>query len=155
MAHANIDGVGSMAGRIVLLVDESGRCCPLSWKSNKIRRVVKSTLAADTLSMQEGLEDSIYLRSMVGELEGKEAVSIPIVLYIDKKSVREAILSTKMVDDKMLRLDIAAVKENVKGDQNIKMEWCPGKQQLANCLTKRGTTSYHLMQVLQSGQLIR
>ena len=110
-AHGNVDGVGSVGGHIVLLVDQDGNCCPLMWKSNKIRRVVRSTLAAEALSMEERLEDSIYLRAMVGELVEKELVPMPVVVYIDK-SVQEAILSTKMVDDKRLRLDIAAIKDS-------------------------------------------
>ena len=34
------DGTGSTGGHIVWLVDCRGKCCPLSWHANKIKRVV-------------------------------------------------------------------------------------------------------------------
>ena len=49
------DGTRSTGGHIVLLVDCHGKCCPLSWHANKIKRVVRSTIAAETLSLQEGI----------------------------------------------------------------------------------------------------
>ena len=103
--------------------------------------------------MEEGLEDSIYMSAMVGELVGKEPASMPIVVYTDNKRVREVILPTKMVGDKRLRLDIASIKESVTGEQNIRIERCPGKLQLANCLPKRAANPYDL--ILQSGQLAK
>ena len=38
------DGTGSTGGHIVWLVDCHGKGCPLSWRSNKIKRVVRSTI---------------------------------------------------------------------------------------------------------------
>ena len=51
---------------------------------------------------------------MVEEIIGLESKTIPIQAYIDNKSVIEAILSTRMVDDKRLRVDAAAIQELLK-----------------------------------------
>lgn len=59
---------------------------------------------------------------------------VPIIAFVDNTSVVEALKSTKMVDDKRLRIDIAAIKE-IKNN-NVLVKWIPGKVQLANCLTK-------------------
>ena len=88
--------------------------CPVTWNAHKIKRVVRSTLAAETLSLQEGLETAFYYRQMVEEIIGLESKTIPIQAYIDNKSVIEAILSTRMVDDKRLRVDAAAIQELLK-----------------------------------------
>ena len=49
-AYKNLcDGMSSCAGYIIFLLDCHNRCCPLEWKSNKIRRIVDSMLAAATL----------------------------------------------------------------------------------------------------------
>ena len=70
-SHANLsDGVGSVGAHVVLLTDSQGNICPLNWKSNKIRRVVRSTLAAEMLSLVEGVEDSLYLQTMLNEIIG-------------------------------------------------------------------------------------
>ena len=55
------DGTGSTGAHIVWLVDNHGKCCPLSWHANKIKRVVRSTIAAEALSLQEGLESSFII----------------------------------------------------------------------------------------------
>ena len=47
------NGTGSTAGHIILLMDCHGKYCPLSWHGNKIKRVVRSTIAAEALSLQE------------------------------------------------------------------------------------------------------
>ena len=65
-AHANLcDGISNMGPHLVLLKGVNRRCCPLSWQANKIKRVFQSTIAAETLSLQKGLENGIYLRKLL------------------------------------------------------------------------------------------
>ena len=103
------DGTGSTGAYIVWLADGTGLCCPLAWHASKIKRVVRSTIAAEALSLQEGLEEGFYYRTMVEEILGIPNKTIPIKAYTDNKSVIEAVFSTKLVDDKRLRVDIAAI----------------------------------------------
>ena len=78
-AHADLcDGINSMRGYLVLLTGLSRRCCPFSWQTNKIKGVVRSTIAADTLSLQERLEDRIYLCKLLEELLGSSINEILI-----------------------------------------------------------------------------
>ena len=134
------DGTGSTAGYIVWLVDHQGKCCPLSWHACKIKRVVRSTIAAETLSLQEGLECSFYYRKMIEDIFGISNKTVPIVAYVDNKSVIQAVYSTKLVDDKRLRVDIAAISESLARNEIQEIKWCPGKIHLADCLTKQPTT---------------
>ena len=55
------NGCSSAGGQLILLTDERNKCYVLGWSSNKITRVVKSTLAAEMLSLSETLEQAIYL----------------------------------------------------------------------------------------------
>ena len=150
-AHANLNGVNSTSGHIVFLTGENGRCASLSWSCNKIKRVVRSSLAAEALSLQEGLEDGFYHQSMIQELFGKNCTT-NIKAYTDSKSLIEAINSTKLVDDKRLRIDIGAIKESIQKHE-ADVRWCPGSKQLANCLTKKGAQSNDLLRVIQTGRL--
>ena len=153
-AHANLsDGVSSMGGHIVFLVGAYNSCCVLSWQANKIKRIVRSTLAAEALSLQEGLESGFYHRILLQEILSVNSDSIPIDAFVDNKSVVEAVHSTKLVDDKRLRIDISAIKESVMKSEVRSIRWCPGSLQLANCLTKRGAQSHQLLQILHSGKL--
>jgi transposase InsO family protein len=154
-AHANLsDGVGSTGALLVLLMNNQNKCCPLVWHTHKIKRVVKSTIAAEALSLLEGLENTCYIRQMIQEILGITDTNIPIEAYIDNKSVTEALQSTKLVDDKRLRLDIAAIKELVETRQIQSVRWCPGKLQLADVMTKRGASGYNLLSLIQSGVFI-
>lgn len=153
-SHANLcDGVGSVGAHIVLLVGEESRCCPLAWQAGKLKRVVRSTIAAETLSLQQALENGYYLRGMIEELVGVPKHSIPLEGYVDNRSVVEALHSTKMVDDKRLRLDLGAIKQSLNAGEVNAVKWCPGSLQLANVMTKRGASGLQLLEVIQSGKV--
>ena len=153
-SHANLsDGVSSMGAHIVFLVGTGNRCCPLSWTANKIKRVVRSTIAAEALSLLEGIEDAIFLRTLIEELFQFSSGTIPVDAVVDNKSVVEAIYSTRMVEDKRLRIDISAIKQFTESDVRS-IQWCPGTMQLANSLAKRGAQTKQILDTFQSGSLL-
>ena len=85
----------SARGHLVFLsVGEN--VCPLSWISNKVRRKVSSTLSAETLALNDALDDAVYLKHLISEI------------YHD--NVKESLRSTKQVQEKCLRTDIAEVQ---------------------------------------------
>ena len=45
-------------------------CCPIAWNAHKIKRVLRSTLAAEMLSLQEGLDASVYYTQMLEDILG-------------------------------------------------------------------------------------
>ncbi|MCG7877700.1 MAG: hypothetical protein N0C90_15385 [Candidatus Thiodiazotropha endolucinida] len=147
------NGTGSTAGFIVWLMDCHGKCSPLSWHAGKIKRVVRSTIAAEALSLQEGLESGFYYRKMMEDILGITTRTIPITAYTDNKSVIEAVHSTKLVDDKRLRVDIATISQSLARNEVSEIKWCPGKTHLADCLTKHGASGYSLLNVLKDGRM--
>lgn len=152
-AHANIcDGLGSVGAHAVFLCNPAGRCCPLSWQACKLKRVVTSSLAAEALSLQEGLKSSIYLKHILCEIMNVSATSLPIVAYVDNKGLVEAVHSTRLVSDKQLRINIGAIKDSMKSEIEA-VHWIPGQAQIVDCMTKRGASGLQLLSVLQSGRL--
>ena len=84
-AHANLpDGISSTYAFVVFLVDKHRNACTLSWKANKIHRVVNSTLAAETLALNKGLDEAMYLRKILCELYPK--MYIPIEVWLTTKA---------------------------------------------------------------------
>ena len=63
---------------MVFLLDQNMNCAPLCWKANKIKRKVRSTLAAEALALESGLEHAIFLRDLLKEM-CVVSVDIPIV----------------------------------------------------------------------------
>ena len=57
----NLQHSNSQGGLIIFLKDRLGVKCPLYWRSKKLERKVKSTIAAENLALNEGAEHSIYL----------------------------------------------------------------------------------------------
>ena len=132
------DGVSSMGAHVLFLVGQNGSCCPLSWQANNTKGVVKSTIAAEALTLQEGIDDDIYLRTILTNLLGISHLSLPLEAYVDNRSVVESIHSTKLVDDKRLRLEVGALKESFATGEVSMVRWCLGAAQLASCITKKG-----------------
>ena len=153
-SHANLpDGVGSTGGFIVFIRGENGECSPLYWESKRIRRVVRSTIAAETLAATEGIDMALYLSDVISQIicNGKSEC-IPVKLYIDNKSLYENVYSTKNVSEKRLRIDIAVMKELV--DENkLNIKWVESKSQIADVLTKKGVNTSKILNALELGSL--
>lgn len=146
------DGVSSCFGYVVLLVGENGKCCVISWKANKIKRVCRSTLASETMALVEGLEECLYLKSLLIEI-GVFHKNSEIIAYVDNLGLQTALYSTKLVDDKQTRIDVAAIQQMLSTNRVSQVLWCPTQKQLANVLTKRGASSKLILDVFASGRL--
>ena len=75
---------GGGGGYIIFLSSGSGDRCPLSWQLRKLKRVVKSTLAAETLALLDCAEAAVFLSSVMFELTEHR---VPIKCYVDNKSL--------------------------------------------------------------------
>ena len=153
-AFANLpDTVSSTLGYLVFLVDHLGGCCVINWRSNKIVRKCRSVLTAETMALANGLDDVLYLKAVLLELKVLQSSS-PVICYVDSKSLSENIYSTKLVDDRRLRIDMAAIKQLVEDHLVSQVKWCSSDRQLADVLTKRGVNPSNLQNVLESGRLL-
>ena len=131
----------------------SGRhCCVLTWNSNKLKKVVDSTLAAEALSLLNSIKEAVYIQHIIKELIG-DRTSLPIYCIIDSRGTRDAVYSTKLVEDRLTRLYIAAIKEHLESRTIEKVIHVPGSLMLADCLTKRGAPNKLLLDVLRDGVL--
>ena len=135
-----------------MLAGSGGRAAPLGWTSNKVRRVVHSTVAAEALSLQMALSHAVFLRAVIAETLEVDVLAIPIHSYIDSNNLHQAINSTKFVEDKRLRLDIAQIQECV-AEHKVTVRWVGAPGMIADCLTKRGVKVDALMDVITSGFL--
>ena len=149
-AYKNLnDGMGSCAGFIVFLVDERNNCCPLQWKSNKIRRIVNSTLAAESLALESGIKEAIYQQAILRELFDQYPFNIEC--YVDNKGVVDSVHSTHAVDDKLTRLSIAIIREHLRKGEINSVNHIHGENMIADPLTKQGASSNLLLEVLKNG----
>ena len=144
-SFASLSDGGSQGACIVFLKDESGKRCPLYWQSRRLKRVVKSTLAAETMALLEGAEVGVYLAHILKEIL---MCDIKVSCLTDNKSLFDALHSTKKVDDKRLRIDIAVLLDMIKRKEVSSVSWIDTHKQLADCLTKGGASPQRLRAAL-------
>ena len=145
-SFANLSDLGSQCGYIIFLADNYGSRCPILWKSRKIRRIVKSTLAAETMALLEAAESAYYIGKMIEDIG--IASEVPVMCYVDNRSLVDALRSVKKVDDKYLRINIACLKDMLERGDIKDVKWVDTKSQLANCLTKKGASPQGLLEAV-------
>ena len=94
-SYKNLQDGGSQGGFIALLCNPDGKVSPIHWQSRKIRPVVKSTLAAECLALEEAAETCFWIRSLLTELLHCEHKEIPTECVTDNQSLLETVYSTK------------------------------------------------------------
>lgn len=92
---ANLEDGKSQGGYIVFIKSKVCVNSPLSWRSRKIKTVVKSTVAPETLALEEAADQCFYLQSALTEVfQIHDSDVIPIELYTDCKSLNDAVHSS-------------------------------------------------------------
>ena len=141
-SHANLKGGSSQGGYIIFLHGENNHVEPRSWRSRKINRVVRSTLAAKTPARTEAAEQGFYIRAILTELLGlHDKKCFPINAITDNQSLLNSIKSTKTVDDKRLLIDLSCIREKLVNLELHNVSLVDTKRQLSDCLTKIGAHS--------------
>ena len=142
-SFASENGTSSQAGYVIFLVGANHKHVPVAWQSQRVKRVVKSTQAAETLALVDTMEACVFFRSFLLEtLQLKdEPHAIPIVCKTDNKGLYESAYSSTQILDKRLRIETAIVREMLEQGIVQKLEWIPTSLQLADGLTKRGVLS--------------
>ena len=153
-AHRNLNNnTDSAGGYITFIVNiKDGNCAPIEWRSNKIKRKVSSTLAAEMLALSNALEAAIGTRDQIYEMSAGK-INLKIKAITDNKSARDAIYSEKANDQKRLRAEIAGIKETIDNGEIEEIKWVAGQYMLADILTKKGVKRHNLMSVLQQGKI--
>lgn len=150
----NLTDGGTQGGHLIVLMGEGGRFSPICWQSKRIRRVVRSTLAGETLALADGIDNAIFLATLFSELTTGETKRhiLPVVCVTDNYSLVDALKSTKSVTEKRLRLEISSIKELIQAQRIQRILWSTTKEQLADCLTKKGASGLVLLQALSNGK---
>ena len=134
-SFGNVDGIKTQIGFYICLRDSEGNNVPLMWKSQVAKRVIGSTLAAETMSTVMAVEWAEYIKCLWEEIQGgRERLSI--MVKTDCKSLEEAIKSVNGVKNRMLRIELANMKSKMEDGTVKGIEWVEGERQLADVLTK-------------------
>ena len=149
----------STAGRVILIENKDTKMMNVAaWKTKKIARVCRSVKGAETRALEDALDAGIHTARLIneiytGEIEIKNPGQIPVLALTDSKSVWENLHNTRQCDEKLLRNSIAGMKELMELNMVKAVDWVSTKDQLADCLTKKGSNGNKLMQVTVNNML--
>jgi hypothetical protein len=172
---ANASENCSQAGFILFLAEDSvltaagGWMSPHDWRSHRIRRVCRSTLAAECMAMDAAVDAAMFLRALLAEMLVSNYVAgkcgpispnfLPLKSITDCRSLydlltKEGTPSTTL--ERRLSIDVAGLmqtgEEFDNEDPKKTFLWCPTQCQLADYLTKRMSFE-KFRQVLQHGRI--
>ena len=150
-SHGSMPKGRSQGGMMILLANEEITeqetlvNCVL-YHSAVLKRVVRSSLAAEVSQAAEAMEQCDYVRAMFAELYDA-AFSLPAwrwsasrwkeILVLDSKTGYDVLNSIGNGEDKRLAIDIAILKESIYEEASNKwIRWVPGMTMPADGLTK-------------------
>ena len=139
---------GSQGGQIVFITDNKNRSCPLTLNPSKIKHVVWSTLATDTLP--DGCDRPLFTTQIVDHILQQHNINNTVIT--DNKSLLDCIQSTKLISDKRLRVELHALRQMHEKNE-IEIIWIPTSNQISNVSTKRGAARNQLTTILETGKL--
>ena len=163
--HGNVRDGASQAGWMVLLMNPEvqkgvGSVFCVAYASHRIRRIVRSTLAAETMGLATAVESGDYVRACLMELTDggftlrswyDDIKKWPQLWVVDARSTYDHLnKDCGIPTDKRLAIDVAALHETLArgGDRLV---WVPGPVNPADGLTKAAGTNEALESLQSSG----
>lgn len=142
---------GHSQGAYIIFFTDGYHACPISWSSHKLKRIVTSSLAAETLAFLEACDAAFYIAGIISPITHNGA-KINIDIVSDCRSLVTAAATSKVIDDKRLRIEMNAVRELID-TKAVTIAWSSTKLMLADRLTKTAASPLMLLKALSSGRL--
>ena len=116
------------------------------YHSGLLKRVVRSSLAAEISQAAHALEEGDFIRALLAEMiyEGfslkmwlTHVARWKLVLVLDSRTGYDLLNGTGLGEDKRLAIDIAAMRQSLHEDGAARLvRWVPGEEIIADDLTK-------------------
>ena len=157
----------SQGGLLLCLCDQDvldqkpGKTWVVEWSSKKLRRVVRSSTAAETLAAQNGLDAiefaQAFLQEVVHGMSPRQfqqwVPEQPSGLVIDSKSLYDALTrsacSSALAMEKRLAIDYAIARACL-AERHVRPYWTNNLQMISDCLTKLRGNKEILFRMLDS-----
>ena len=139
-------------GVVTFLHGSNGKMNVLDWTSHKLDVPVASPLAGECEAALEAYSRIKWMRSLIKDILGIEDMSA--IIRTDSKSLTDSVASSSQVKDKRAMVGISTLRAIPEFD-GTRLEWIPGKLNLADHLTKTTTNAEQLRDVLQDGTALQ
>ena len=117
---------------------------PIVWQSKKLRKIVKSATATETLVQVHSAESCFLLASLLNETlypnPSKETL-VKIERKTDNHQLYDAVHSKRPVQDQRLRIEIELLREMLNRKELYNTYWIDKTNKIEESLTKFGSSS--------------
>ncbi len=121
---------------------------PIHWSSRKLRRVARSSTTAEILATADAFDMGLYLKALLAELTYDHELH----LNSDSRSVFNLSSTTKEPEERVNKLDLAAMREAHENGELAVISRTPGYYLVADALTKDNReTAALLLRTLRDG----
>ena len=158
--------VRSQGGYLIVFGDESltthgnrGRFTLLDWRSRKIKRVCRSSFAAETLALADANDAVQHLRGALHEImdplvkfDELETLSRwKVTLVVDARDCYDHLIkeTSAQPQQRTLLFDLAGIREYLN-ETHTTIRWTATENMLADAMTKTMDTT-HMMKILVQG----
>lgn len=125
---------------------------PLAWGSHRQRRVTRSSFAAETYALLEGMRAAVDVACVLAHItDGDDSSLAPIDAFTDCLSLYNTMSAVGLIKPKEMNAAVAALREMYAAASMSSLTWLPAAAQLADPLTKT-STSAALRAVLRTGR---
>ena len=123
-SFANHTNTSSQGGYIIFLSSVLGVSIPISWQSRKVKRVVKSTHAAETLALVDAAEAAVNFQNFMREHLGfcDDSNSLKIHCRTDSNGLYKSVHSNTQILDKRLRIETAILRQMLEKEEISSIE---------------------------------
>ena len=151
-AWQNLNGTDSTEAGLVM-IRGGNAVAPILWWSNKIKRVCRSAMEAETMALNTGMDQAIYVKQVLEELLGRPEDSIPLRAVVDNQDCHAIVHANVAAKERRLRAEVSRIKEALRRGNISEIILVKGPKQLANAMTKRTADPLEILQILQSGEI--
>ena len=132
-SFANTHNLKSQIGFVVVLSDKDGKANIIHYGSSRCKRIARSVMAAEILGMIYGFDNAYIAKSMIEEILGCE---VPIDCYVDSRTLFNVVARFASTLEKRLQIDVLSLREAHDAKDIRSIAWIPGKENIADGLTK-------------------
>ena len=154
-SHRTSGNLFAVGGHVVLLLNKHTKAAAvLHWSSKKIERVVHSSTAAETLSMQKMFSTIFLVRKILTEMCGNRVRDLNCVALTDNQPLFSNLHHIKAnSEDYRLQADIIELRQSIEQEKTVQeVRYVHTSQNIADCLTKTTKSGHMLLQVVRTGQ---
>ena len=149
-------GEKATSGQLVLLGNsKNDRVVPLLWKTKLVAKACRSPKDAETITLGTCADLTIFVAHQLEEiLTGvKNGSKYKSILFSDSDSSLKSIVSSKQVERRYLRSDVAILKQFIEEKMIDKIVWIDDPHQIADLLTKDKCDKIGLDEMMRDGRL--